>query len=216
VSSNGSPCYALAGFLHKILRPLAGKSEYFVKNSGHFVQLSKSANLQSSDTLISFNIISLFTNVPVEKALQVIRSKFHSDDTLPERSVLQVDVIMELLEVCLRTTYFQVDDKFFQQKDGMAMKSSLSPIVTNILRNWLLTQHKTNHRCGSSTLVIHLRSGLMVLSGYRTSSTTSIVAPTKTFRTATHQTKDKPTNQQNHKAYMRIANVQEHQNKTAG
>jgi hypothetical protein len=39
---------------------------------------------------------------------------------------------MELLEVCLRTTYFQVDDRFFQQKDGMAMGSSLSPIVSNI------------------------------------------------------------------------------------
>jgi hypothetical protein len=39
---------------------------------------------------------------------------------------------MELLEVCLRTIYFQVDDKFFQQKDGMAMKISLFPIISNI------------------------------------------------------------------------------------
>ncbi|PNF31066.1 hypothetical protein B7P43_G17441 [Cryptotermes secundus] len=38
---------------------------------------------------------------------------------------------MELLEVCLRTTCFQVD-KFFQQKDGMAMGKSLSPVVSNI------------------------------------------------------------------------------------
>jgi hypothetical protein len=35
---------------------------------------------------------------------------------------------MELLKVCLRIKYFQVDDKFFQQKDGMAMGSSLSPL----------------------------------------------------------------------------------------
>jgi hypothetical protein len=33
---------------------------------------------------------------------------------LAERSLLQVEAIMELLEVCLRTTYFQVDDKFIQ------------------------------------------------------------------------------------------------------
>jgi hypothetical protein len=39
---------------------------------------------------------------------------------------------MELLEICLRTIYFQVDDKFFQQKDVMAMGSSLSPTVSNI------------------------------------------------------------------------------------
>jgi hypothetical protein len=39
---------------------------------------------------------------------------------------------MELLEVCLRTTYFQVDDRFYQQKEGMAMGSSLSPVISNI------------------------------------------------------------------------------------
>jgi hypothetical protein len=39
---------------------------------------------------------------------------------------------MEILEVCLKTTYFQVDDKFFQQKDGMSMGKALSPVVTNI------------------------------------------------------------------------------------
>jgi hypothetical protein len=132
VCSIGSPCYALAGFFHKILSPLAGKSESFVKNLGHFVQLLKSANPQSSDTLVSFDVVSLFTNVPVGEALQVIRNTLHNNDTLAERSPLQVEAIMELLDVCLRTTYFQVDDKFFQQKDGMAMGSFLSPIVSNI------------------------------------------------------------------------------------
>jgi hypothetical protein len=48
------------------------------------------------------------------------------------RSHWQVKAIMELLEVCLRTTYFQMDDKFFQQEDGTAMGSSLSTIVSNI------------------------------------------------------------------------------------
>jgi hypothetical protein len=39
---------------------------------------------------------------------------------------------MELLEVCVRTTYFQVEDRFHQQKSGMAMRSSLSPIISSI------------------------------------------------------------------------------------
>jgi hypothetical protein len=73
----------------------------------------------------------VFTNVPVGKALQVIRNKLHNKDTLAEGPVLQVEAIMELLEVCLRTTYFQVDDKYFQQKDGMAMGS-----------------HRLQHLCG--------------------------------------------------------------------
>jgi hypothetical protein len=92
----------------------------------------KSVNLQSSDNLLTSDVVSLFANVSNDEALQVIRNKLHNDDTLAERSPLQVEAIMELLEVCLSTTYFQVDDKFFQQKDGMAMGSSLSPTVSNI------------------------------------------------------------------------------------
>jgi hypothetical protein len=41
--------------------------------------------------------------------------------TLLEWSALQPEAIVELFEVCLRTTHFQVDDKFFLQKDEMAM-----------------------------------------------------------------------------------------------
>jgi hypothetical protein len=126
VSLIGSPCYALSDFFHRILSTLAGKSDSFVKNSGHFVQLLKTVNLHSQDTLVIFDVVSLFTNVPVDKVLQIIENKLHDDVTL------EVEAIMELLEVCLRTTYFQVNDKFFQQKDGMAMGNSLSPIVSNI------------------------------------------------------------------------------------
>ncbi|PNF31038.1 hypothetical protein B7P43_G17855, partial [Cryptotermes secundus] len=132
ISSIGSPCYALAGFSHKILNHFAGKSDNFVRNSADFVQLLKTVNLHSQDTLVSFDVVSLFTNVPVDEVLQIIENKLHDDVTVTEQSVLQVEAIMELLEVCLRTTYFQVDDKFFQQKDGMAMGNSLSPIVSNI------------------------------------------------------------------------------------
>jgi hypothetical protein len=53
------PCYALAGFLLKILSPLAGKFESFIQNS-NFIQLLKSVNLLSLDTLISYDVVSLF------------------------------------------------------------------------------------------------------------------------------------------------------------
>jgi hypothetical protein len=179
VSSIGSPCYALAGFIHKILSPLAGKSESFVKNSGHFVQLLKSVNLRSSDTLLSFHVVSLFTDVPVDEALEVIRDKLNNDGTLTELSALQVEAIMERLEVCLRTTYFKVDDKFFQQNDGMAMGSSLSPVVSNIFMEHFekfaldSAQHKPS--LGSGTLMARLWSGHTVHRSYRISSATSIV-----------------------------------------
>jgi hypothetical protein len=132
VSSVGFPCYALAGFLHRIIGPLAGKSESFVKNSGHFVQLLKAVNLQSQDTLVSFDFVSLFTNVPIDETLQIIENKLRNDDTLAEQSILQVEALVELVEICLRTAYFHVDNKIFQQKDGMAVGNCPFPIISNI------------------------------------------------------------------------------------
>jgi hypothetical protein len=116
----------LAGFLYKILSPLAGRSDSFVTNFGHFIELLKPIDLQKQDILASFDVVTLFTNVSVDETLQVIRGMLENDNTLTECSVLKVDAIMELLEVCLRTACFQVDDRFYQQKEGMAMGSSLS------------------------------------------------------------------------------------------
>jgi hypothetical protein len=50
-----------------------------------------------------------------------------------------------------------VDDKFFQQKDDMAMGSNqwLATFTWNILRNWLLTRQDINHHCGSITIMTH-------------------------------------------------------------
>jgi hypothetical protein len=90
VSSIGSPCYGKAVFFHKIPSSLAGKSESFVKYSGHFVQLLKSVNFQSLYALLNFDVVSLFTNVPVDEALQVIRNKLLNDDTFAGQFVLQI------------------------------------------------------------------------------------------------------------------------------
>jgi hypothetical protein len=59
-------------------------------------------------------------NVPLDEVLQVIRNLLSKNQTLPLYSVLKVEDIMELFEVCMKATYFQID-KFFQRKEGMAM-----------------------------------------------------------------------------------------------
>lgn len=134
MSSIHSPFYALAGFPHEIQGSLAGRLESYVKNSDHFIQLLKYLNFQSLDTIVSFHAVGLVitSNVPGKEALQVIGNKLHNEHTMAEQSILQVKTIVEWLEVCLRTIYLNVDNNFFQQKDGMIMQCSLSPNVSNI------------------------------------------------------------------------------------
>jgi hypothetical protein len=68
--------------------------------------------LQNENYLVSFDV-SLFTNVPVEEVLQIMRNRLSTDSSFPERSPLQFEVVMELLDICLKTTYFQFHDKFY-------------------------------------------------------------------------------------------------------
>jgi hypothetical protein len=82
-------------------------------------------------------VVSLFTNVPLDEVLEVIKKLPTKDQTLAQRCPLQVDDIMELMEMCLKTTDFKVEDTFFQQKDGMAMGSSLSLVVGNIYKSYM-------------------------------------------------------------------------------
>ena len=99
----------------------------FVKDSAHFVQILEGLEMS---LMVSFDVKSLFTNVPVDEALQVIRIGLEDDDSLLSRTMLSVDSIIELLT--FKTTYFSYEDSFCQQTDGAAMGSPLSPIVANI------------------------------------------------------------------------------------
>jgi hypothetical protein len=58
VSSIGSPCYALGGFLQKILNPLAGHTESFARNSQHFAEILDKFKVQRTDILVSFDVVS--------------------------------------------------------------------------------------------------------------------------------------------------------------
>ena len=45
---------------------------------------------------------------------------------------LSVDQIVELITICLKTTYFSYNNKFFLQQHGCAIGSAVSPIVVSL------------------------------------------------------------------------------------
>lgn len=68
----------------------------------------------------------------MDEALYFIRDKLEQDTMLEERTALSIELILELLNLGLKTTYFSYGDKFYQQNDGAAMGSPLSPVVANL------------------------------------------------------------------------------------
>ena len=70
VSAISSPTYNLSKFVSKMISPLVGKTDSFVKNSRDFAELVKKEKLESDEIMVSFDVKSLFTNVPVTKSFR--------------------------------------------------------------------------------------------------------------------------------------------------
>ena len=132
VSCIGSLTYHLAKYITSLISPLVGQTSSFIMNSQHFTESITDIHLQPTEVMVSFDVKALFTNVPTEEALQVIHRLLLEDESLGNRTELTADQITHLLDLCIRTTYFIYGGEYYQQKDGAAMGSPVSPVVANI------------------------------------------------------------------------------------
>ena len=88
-----------------------------------------SVHLGSDEIL---DVSALFTNVPVDEAISVIHMRLGEDGTLGDRTILSPERVAELLEMCLKSTYFSYGGSFYEQKEGAAMGSPVSAVVANL------------------------------------------------------------------------------------
>ena len=103
-----------------------------MRNSRHFVEVMRNLRVEEDEVLVSFNVSSLFTTVPVDKTVQVIRDRLQNDRTLSDRTTLSPNRVAELLEVWLKSTYFSHEGTFYEQHKGAAMGSPVSAVVANL------------------------------------------------------------------------------------
>ena len=90
--------------------------------------------LEENEEIISFDIVSLYTNVPVEEAIEVCTDLLYSGEhQLPP---VDKETFKELLKLCTCNVLMQTHDGFYRQTDGLAMGSPPAPLLAN---GWLST-----------------------------------------------------------------------------
>ncbi|XP_063385614.1 uncharacterized protein LOC134671708 [Cydia fagiglandana] len=124
VSQISSPSYDLAKHVTSVLQGLVGKTSSYVKDSRHFIDIVKGIRLEPDEIMVSFDVESLFTNVPLIECLDIIKKKLQ-ECNISEKYIT-------LLEHCLEGNYFIYQGQYFLQVDGVAMGSPVAPVIANI------------------------------------------------------------------------------------
>ena len=86
VSSHGSVTYGMAKELAKILKPLVGKSPNHINSTQDFVEQVRHITLAPVECLSSYDVSALFTKVPIDPALKIIKDLLEKDPTLKDRT----------------------------------------------------------------------------------------------------------------------------------
>ena len=63
--------------------------------------MMREVKLSEDESMVSFDVKSLFTNVPIGEALEVVHKGLMENDTLMDRTVLPPQNVTHLLEMCL-------------------------------------------------------------------------------------------------------------------
>ena len=80
----------MAKVVTKILKLLVGKSPHHIHSTQDFVEQVNKVALMPEVCLSSYDVTDLFTLVPVDRALGIIKDLLEKNSTLKERTVLPV------------------------------------------------------------------------------------------------------------------------------
>ena len=81
--------------------------------------------------IASFDIESLFTNIPLEETISICVDKLLKNNTKVYN--LTKESFRSLLELATLDSFFIFDGKYYKQKDGVAMGSPLDLTLANVL-----------------------------------------------------------------------------------
>src|SRR6195952_286644 len=148
VTTCGTPSYNFSKFISKLLKPLTENSPYNVKNSFELVPKLKSISFEPDEPfeIYSLDVESLFTNTPVEVAIDYISENYEQ---------LNLDIpkqhLIETISFILNSVIFSYNGTLYQQIFGVPMGSPLSMAISNIalfqIEKKVISSLNTNLKC---------------------------------------------------------------------
>ena len=80
--------------------------------------------------LVSFDVISLFTNVPLDATIDIVLKGIYDNKEI--NTTINKREMKELIKLCTKDVHFNFSGITYVQKDGVALGSPLAPVLAGI------------------------------------------------------------------------------------
>lgn len=127
----GSVGYLTGKIFNKMLNEIFPITKFHIKDSFRFVNFVTQTKIGSSDRLVSFDVVSMFTSIPIYLVKRIVLSK--SNEFLERYSLNRADLNNILNFLLIECTFFTAQDKIFKQIRGLPMGSCISPTLARIV-----------------------------------------------------------------------------------
>lgn len=143
ISSIGAASYDLSGHISDILsRTFSNRTNYNITNTFQFVEEFRGYSLPENHILISLDVVSLFTVIPLDLVNEIIKEKWN---LIAEHCSWDRDTFLTGLKLIFDTSIFTFDNVIYHQVEGTPMGSKISPVLALIVMDYALDEILINN-----------------------------------------------------------------------
>ena len=121
--------------------------------------LPKSA---SEYKMVSFDIVSLYTNIPLDETIGIILNCLYDIEAAPSSTITRKNM-KKLLEIATKHSNFLFNGKIYDQIDGVSMGSPLAPLLAEIFLQDFEKKHQESFKEMGITYWTHFVDDTFVL-----------------------------------------------------
>ena len=127
----GTSEYKLAKYSDNLIKSHIPDT-YLLPFTKNFIERIKEYPCNNKNTIVSFDVVSLFTNLTLAKTIKLVIERLHDNNNSNPIS-FEKSVFHQLIFMAAQG-FFMYNDKLYKQIDGVTIGSPLGPTLANFFR----------------------------------------------------------------------------------